>query len=191
MLSAVSSFRFASLALALCFSVSVAAQTVAEPEGYRMAEYRAPVPATLQGARVLSTVEAEELWRSKAAIFVDVLPQAPRPDLPEGTVWREKPHSDIPGSIWLADVGFGSLSPEMEAWYRDSLEKLAGGDKARPLVLYCRADCWMSWNAAKRAVAWGYTAVNWYPEGIEGWGSAGLPLEERKPEPRPDNLPNG
>lgn len=171
-------------------SAAITAEPVAEPKGYRTEEYRAPVPATLKGATVVVTEEAEALWREKRAVFIDVLPSPPKPDLPKGTVWREKLHLDIPGSIWLADVGFGALPPEMEEWYRDSLEALSKGDTHHPLVIYCRADCWMSWNAAKRAVEWGYRDVAWYPHGIEGWEAAGLPLEERKPEPRP-GLPTG
>lgn len=170
--------------LALWSSVTLAA-TVEEPSTYRMDKYRAPVPATLKGARVVSTEEAEKLWREGGTIFLDVLPRPPKPDLPEGTVWREPPHFDIPGSTWLADVGFGGLTPEMEAWYRESLAELTGGDISRPLLLYCRADCWMSWNAARRAVLWGYTNVIWYPGGIEGWEAEKLPLEERTPR-RPE-----
>lgn len=157
----------------------------AEPDGYRMQEYRAPVPATLQGARVVSTTEAADLWRNNGAIFVDVLPKPPKPDLPEGTVWREPPRLDIPRSVWLPDVGFGALSNEMEAWFRSNLADLTGGDKARPLVIYCKSECWMSWNAGKRAIEWGYSAAIWYPEGTDGWAAAGLPLEERVAVPRP------
>ena len=188
--------RSTSLPLVVCavacllLGPAASAQTIEEPAGFRMEEYRAPVPATLTGARVVSTEEAEALWRAGDAIFVDVLPRPPKPELPEGTVWREPPHSDIPGSVWLADVGFGSLSAEMETWYSESLETLTGGDKAHPLVIYCRSDCWMSWNAGKRAVTWGYTGILWYPVGIEGWEAAGLPLEERTPEPRPDEPAN-
>jgi PQQ-dependent catabolism-associated CXXCW motif protein len=54
------------------------------------------------------------------------------------------------------------------------------------VVLYCLADCWMSWNAAKRAQEIGYSNVAWYREGTDGWFAAGLPLEETAPEPRPD-----
>ncbi len=57
--------------------------------------------------------------------------------------------------------------------------------RARPLVFYCLKDCWMSWNAAKRALELGYKNVDWYPEGSDGWAAAGLPLEKRTPEPRP------
>jgi PQQ-dependent catabolism-associated CXXCW motif protein len=172
------------LALAAMFvlvSLPASAETVDEPSGYRMEKYRAPVPATLQGARVVTTDEAEKLWREGGAIFVDVLPRPPKPELPEGTLWQEPPHSDIPGSVWIADVGYGGLTPEMESFFRDSLAELTGGDASRPLLIYCRANCWMSWNAAKRAVGWGYSNVIWYPGGIEDWEAAELPLESRKP----------
>ena len=50
-----------------------------EPTEYRTKDYRAPTPAGLAGARVVSTAEAERLWQDRSAIFVDVLPRAPRP----------------------------------------------------------------------------------------------------------------
>ncbi|MEA1648849.1 hypothetical protein UAJ10_07440 [Nitrospirillum sp. BR 11164] len=34
----------------------------------------------------------------------------------------------------------------------------------------------MSWNATKRAAGYGYTNVAWYPDGVDGWRAAGLPL---------------
>jgi rhodanese-related sulfurtransferase len=42
----------------------------------------------------------------------------------------------------------------------------------------------MSWNAAKRILASGYSNVAWYPEGTDGWERAGLDLVESQPEPR-------
>ena len=164
---------------------SPAAGQVAEPGDYRMEEFRAPVPETLAGARVVGTTEAAALWRSGGAVFIDVLPKPPRPNLPKGTIFRLPPRNDIPGSLWLPDVGYGSLSPEMEAYFADNLAAAVGGDKARTIVFYCLADCWMSWNAARRAVAWGYTSVVWYPEGTDGWEFEGLPTEARKPVERP------
>jgi PQQ-dependent catabolism-associated CXXCW motif protein len=47
------------------------------------------------------------------------------------------------------------------------------------------ADCWMSWNAAKRALELGHKAVVWYPEGTDGWSEAGLPLAPATAVPRP------
>ena len=173
------------LALVLaCLLLAGAARgaDVSEPEGYRTGEYRAPTPATLRGARVLTTEEAEALWRSRDALFVDVMPHAPRPaNLPAGTIWRERPRSNIPGSIWLPDTGYGELAAVTETYLRDGLAQASAGNRARLLVFYCLKDCWMSWNAAKRALAMGYTNVAWYPDGTDGWAIFDLPLQEAKP----------
>lgn len=161
-----------------------AAEPPPEPEGYRMEEYRAPVPQTLAGATVLDTGEAERLWREGRAVFVDVLPRPPKPaNLPPGTIWHDKRHDDIPRSVWLPNVGYGALSAETDRYFRRSLDEITGGDANRPLVFYCQAECWMSWNAAKRALDYGYVNVAWYPEGTDGWAAAGLPLAEAKPKP--------
>jgi PQQ-dependent catabolism-associated CXXCW motif protein len=157
-----------------------------EPTDYRMGDYRAPVPATLRGATVLSTDEARARWERHDAVFVDVLPQVPRPvGLPASTIWREKPREDVPGSIWLPDTGYGALAPMMEQYFRHALEQASDGNRDRTLVFYCLANCWMSWNAAKRAITMGYTHVAWYPDGTDGWAADHLPLELRTPLPRP------
>jgi len=155
---------------------------VAEPAGYRMEEYKAPVPDTLEGAKIVSTKEAEALWREKKAVFFDVMPNTPKPaNLPAGTIWKDKVREDIPGSIWLANVGYGDLSDETVSYFRQGLEAATASDKAHPILFYCMTNCWMSWNAAKRAVEWGYSSVIWYPPGADGWEEAGLPLEENRP----------
>jgi PQQ-dependent catabolism-associated CXXCW motif protein len=154
----------------------------AEPENYRMDDYRAPVPETLAGATVVDTAQAETLWRQKKAVFFDVMPHTPKPaGLPEGTIWREKLRKDIPGSVWLANVGYGALNQEQAEYFRAALASHTGSDKSHPILFYCMADCWMSWNAARRAVEWGYRSVMWYPEGADGWEEADLPLGENKP----------
>ena len=156
-----------------------------EPKTYRLEEYRAPTPMTLRGAAVLETKEVEAIWRSRAAAFIDVLPQAPRPaNLPVGTLWRDKPRSDIPGSLWLPDTGYGELAPITLDYFSRGLEKATKGDLSRKLVFYCLANCWMSWNAAKRALSLGYANVAWYREGTDGWSAVGLPTQTASPEPR-------
>jgi PQQ-dependent catabolism-associated CXXCW motif protein len=157
-----------------------------EPDSYRMENYRAPVPADLAGARVLNTAQAESIWRNKSGAFIDVLPRPPKPNLPAGTVWRERPHHNIPGSIWLPDTGYGKLALSTEAYLRQGLARASGNDKTTLLVIYCQENCWMSWNAAKRVLAYGYPNVAWYPEGTDGWERAGLPEVESEPEPRSD-----
>jgi PQQ-dependent catabolism-associated CXXCW motif protein len=157
-------------------------QSVAEPDGYRTTDYRAPTPPTLKGARVLTTAEAEALWKAGNTVFVDVMPRAPRPaNLPAGTIWRDKPRQNIPRSVWLPDTGYGALAQVAEDYLRRNLARVTAGDPAKLLVIYCLRDCWMSWNAAKRALAMGYTNVAWYPEGTDGWEDALLPLADSKP----------
>ena len=90
----------------------------------------------------------------------------------------------IPGSIWLPDTGYGALAAATEDYLKQGLARATGGDKAKLLVVYCQASCWMSWNAAKRALSFGYANVAWYPDGTDGWEAAGLPLVEAQPEPR-------
>jgi PQQ-dependent catabolism-associated CXXCW motif protein len=159
-----------------------------EPDAYRQENYRAPTPATLAGARVVTTDQAEAIWKNGNAVFVDVLPRPPRPpNLPAGTIWRDKPRLSIPGSDWLPDTGYGELAPIMQAYFKDGLARVTGGDLAKPLVIFCLRDCWMSWNAAKRALSMGYTNVIWYPDGTDGWNEAGLPLEEAQPLPRTED----
>lgn len=158
------------------------AEAAPEPDSYRTESYRAPVPITLKGATVVSTEQVIALWRDKAALFIDVLPHDQKPaNLPAGTIWREKRRENIPGSIWLANVGYGVLNAEMESYFRDSLRKLLGDDKDARVLFYCMENCWMSWNAARRAVSWGYHSVLWYPLGTDGWIAAGQPTMEAKP----------
>lgn len=163
-----------------------ALESVPEPAGYRTAEYRAPVPASLSGAATVSTSELQALLAAETPVLIDVLP-APRPpaDRAGSRIWRDAARANIPGSVWLPNVGYGELAPEFAAWFEDNLERLSAGDRARQLVFYCQAECWMSWNAAKRALALGYRNVVWYPEGTDGWTAAGLSLEAAEPEPMP------
>ena len=162
-----------------------AADPVPEPAGYRLDNFRSPVPATLAGVRVVTAIDALALWNGGGTLFIDVLPRAPKPaNLPANTVWRDTPRASIPRAAWLPNVGYGRLNAEMDAYFRRNLEALTGGDKARPVLFFCLADCWMSWNAAKRArEEYGYTAVMWYPEGTDGWPAKVVPLAEAQPLP--------
>ncbi len=175
------------LAMALVMVTTAQAQDVVpEPDDYRTDNYRAPVPATLKGGRVITTEDAEAIWRDKRGAFIDVLPRPPKPaNLPPETIWRDKPRRNIPGSLWLPDTGYGRLAAETEAYLQAGLARASAGNRAALLVIYCQANCWMSWNAARRAVSYGYSNVVWYPDGTDGWEQADLPLDDAQPEPRP------
>ena len=142
-----------------------------------------PVPETLAGARVLTTAEAEAIWRAKSGVFIDVLPRAPKPkDLPAGTVWRDKPRRTFPAASGCLTPATGPWRPATEDYLRQGLARASGGNKQAAAGDLLPSDCWMSWNAAKRTLAYGYTNVAWYPEGTDGWEHANLPLAEAQPE---------
>ncbi|MCW2272659.1 PQQ-dependent catabolism-associated CXXCW motif protein [Rhodoblastus acidophilus] len=153
----------------------------AEPPSYRLDDYLAPVPATLKGQPALDVAQAKALWES-GALFLDVLPHAPRPQgLAPDTVFIDKPHVSIKGAFWLPEVGRGELSAHTDTYFRQSLSALTAGDFSRKIVVFCKRDCWMSWNAARRAQVFGYRNILWFSDGIEGWRDAGLPTETIKP----------
>ena len=45
-----------------------------EPPGYRMTDFRAPVPCTLAGATVVSTEALRRLIEHRSPLLIDVLP---------------------------------------------------------------------------------------------------------------------
>jgi len=177
------------LGIALAVAVSAAASAgeegdVPEPDGYRTDDYRSPVPKTLTGATVIGSDEADALLRGGKAVFVDVYPRAPKPpNLPQGTVWRDPTHMTIAGAHWLPNVGYGVLSPEFEDYFKTRLAALTGNDATRPVVFYCLKNCWMSWNAAKRALSWHYANVIWFAEGTDAWQEAGFDLVKAEAVP--------
>ena len=155
-----------------------------EPPDYRMSDFRAPVPCTLAGAEVVDTEALRLLIERESPLLIDVLPSPRRPEgLSEDAPWLPPARRNIPRTVWLPNTGFGELPVEEARYLRANLQRLTGGNRTRRVVFYCLADCWMSWNAARRALEWGYVSVYWYPHGTEGWTAAGLALEESSPVP--------
>jgi PQQ-dependent catabolism-associated CXXCW motif protein len=171
------------MCLALTFwSPQALSGEVAEPATYRMEEYRAPVPATLKGAKVVTTDQVQAMIEEKSAILIDVMPHTPKPaQLPAGTIWRDKVRKNIPGSVWLPNTGYGALSAETSAYFENALRSETRANPLKAVLFYCMTDCWMSWNAAKRAIALGYKNVVWYPLGADGWEKAGHELVVAQP----------
>ncbi|PTW61989.1 PQQ-dependent catabolism-associated CXXCW motif protein/quinoprotein dehydrogenase-associated probable ABC transporter substrate-binding protein [Breoghania corrubedonensis] len=157
------------------------ANTIAEPEGYRMDDYRAPVPAGLAGARTVDVEGLIALRKSGDPVLIDVFPAARKPQgRSPDQIWREPKRATIKGAHWLANMGFGALSDHEESAFRAELERLSDNGK-RTLVFFCEPQCWMSWNAAKRALTYGFDKVAWYPGGVARWSEADQLLEEMRP----------
>jgi quinoprotein dehydrogenase-associated probable ABC transporter substrate-binding protein/PQQ-dependent catabolism-associated CXXCW motif protein len=164
-----------------------AAPAAEEPAGYRMDDYRAPVPATLRGGQVVNTDALKAMVAAGDAVLIDVLPAPRRPEgMQPGMPWMPLPRRDLPNSLWLPDVGRGAISPELDAWFQQRLMQATAGDKDKMLVFYCLSQCWMGWNASKRAISFGYRNVVWYPDGADGWAAAGLDLTEATPQTPPE-----
>jgi len=149
--------------------------------GFRMERYRAAVPESIPGGTTVGTAfVAEQLGGTM--VFIDVLP--PRglgADPIEGYWLITEPRLSIAGTHWLPEVGRGFLEPDHENYFKRNLKRLSSDDKAAPLLFFCTADCWQSWNAAKRAIALGYNNVHWYPNGTDGWLEHGNSLVEIAP----------
>ncbi|WP_174875079.1 PQQ-dependent catabolism-associated CXXCW motif protein [Vogesella oryzae] len=160
------------------------AEAVALPDGYRLQHYRAPTPATLPGATVLDTAALQRLLATRQPLLLDVMATGQVTDADGVVHWLPvAPRRNLPGSVWLPNTGYGELEPAIAAYFQRELARLSGGKPDQPLVFYCLRDCWMSWNAARRALSLGYRNVFWYPAGSDGWAEAGLPLQDAAPQP--------
>jgi PQQ-dependent catabolism-associated CXXCW motif protein len=159
-----------------------AAAQAPEPRDYWTGPMQGEVPATLAGGRVVHTQALADLPRGGGIVLIDVALPPHRPDnLADDAIWKPASHQNIAGSVWMPGVGAGKLEDPLEAFFRNRLKELTGDDLQRPLVFYCHHNCWASWNAAKRAIGFGYQNVAWYPDGVEGWQDAGGALAAAQP----------
>ena len=165
-------------------SFAYSSDSVEEPQDYRLEDYDAPVPQTLTGATLVDAFAVKKLLEEQSALVIDVIPQHRRPDfLPENQIWIPVEHQGVAGSIWLPDIGYGVLSDITIGYFKDNLQKHTDNKSEHPIVFYCRLDCWMSWNAAKRALEFGYTNVFWFADGLDGWTFEDFKTTALTPEP--------
>ncbi|WP_020395102.1 rhodanese-like domain-containing protein [Thiolinea disciformis] len=159
-------------------------RTADMPVGLKLDHYRSPTPSCVPNGITLNTAKLQKLLASEKPILIDVWAVYLRVDEGFGSEWLvSEPHESLPNSVWLPNVGYGTLEPPFNQWFKAQLEKLTNKDLAKPLVFYCVADCWMSWNAVQRVRDYGYTRVYWYKEGVDGWKEAGLTLVKTEPVP--------
>ena len=151
--------------------------------GLRLERYRAPTPDGCPGAQTISTLQAKALIEG-GAIAIDVsATEHSRYDELDGTWLIDEPRMTLPGAIWLPEVGRGRLDEAMQHYLSHNLEQLSGGDLKQPMIIFCIADCWMSWNAVQRIAALGYQNVHWFPLGTDGWLDQGFKLKPVTPVP--------
>lgn len=122
-----------------------------------------PTPASIPGGQLITTRGIFDLVQGQQVQYLlfDVLGA----------------QEMLPGAIPAAQASspgqFGDqISQQMGAY----LQQATGGNTQVPLIFYCASrECWMSYNAALRAINLGYSNVLWYRGGLEAWKQAGFP----------------
>ncbi len=150
--------------------------------GYRVAEYRAVVRAAPPGVPTITAARVARLADRGEAILIDVMPaEGGVRDAATGR-WRlARPHSSIPQAHWFPEAGRGRLDPDVERWFLSGVRQVAASRPGAPVIVFCLADCWMSWNAALRLRRTGVRHVRWFPEGADGWRDLRRPLVNATP----------
>ena len=148
-----------------------------DAQGYRTARYRSPIRTDPVPAATITLDAALGLEPGKDALFIDVMPVEAGVRDPVSGVWRlSAQHLTIPGALWYPETG---RAPVDQALWRALEAKIAEARRSapgQPVILFCRADCWMSWNAARRLAAQGYANIHWFAAGTDGWHAAGREL---------------
>ena len=125
-----------------------------------------PTPTSIPGGQVVTTKGLVGLVQGNQAPYLlfDVLGGA----------------ETLPGALPAAAASqAGSFNDQTQQQFGVFVQQKTGGRKDIALVFYCLSpQCWMSYNAALRAINLGYTNVLWYRGGIEAWKMAGLPVQQ-------------
>lgn len=122
----------------------------------------APTPNKIPGGQVISTKGLLPLIQGTSGVPVLVLDVLgnPQMQLPNAApaVFASQP---------------GDFNDTVQQQFGQMLMQLTRGNKQIPIVTYCQGpQCWMSYNAALRAIALGYRNVLWYRGGLEAWQQA-------------------
>lgn len=137
--------------------------------GLRLSDYSAPTPLAIPGAQVIDTPQLrQQIAGERPPALIDTA--------------GGSGHDSLPGAVWLPGAGLGTgFDDTLQQQVGMALAYISGNDPARPLVFFCVSrNCWLSYNAALRAVRLGYREVYWYRGGLEAWRAAGGALEPPK-----------
>jgi PQQ-dependent catabolism-associated CXXCW motif protein len=139
-----------------------------------------PTPVDIPGGRLATTREIYELVRrtrgdrGSAPRSFDILGDKER----------------LPGALLAVPAGQpGSFEDSTQREFGQFLQGVMQGRKDLPMIFYCASNqCWLSYNAALRAIKLGYANVLWYRGGLEAWKHAQLPMDTADSAP---GAPNG
>lgn len=136
---------------------------VTAPRELYSGQFHGPTPNQIPGGQVITTKGLVPLLQQGIPVHVfDVLGgQAMLPNA-------------IPAA-WAAQPG--NFDDHTQQRLAQMLRQVTRGQADAPLVFYCSGpQCWMSYNAAARAIRLGYRNVLWYRGGTEAWQRAGQQL---------------
>lgn len=170
--------------LAPLFAASAAAQPgeLFDAQGYRQIRFQAPVSREPHPANRIAAAAAAGLRPNIDALFIDVLPTDGGVRDPGTGRWRlPAPHLSVPGALWHPETGRAPPDPQLWQGLRDAVASARRKHPGIPVILYCRTDCWMGWNAARRLAGEGVPNVWWLADGIEGWRREGGKLAPVEP----------
>ncbi len=140
---------------------------VAATDRLKAEPLHAPTPTAIPGGRAITTAELVRLLKDpkSGALVFDVLGAA----------------QTLPNAFYATPAAQpGDYNDQVQRDFGNFLRQTTQGKQDRPMVFYCRNDhCWMSYNAALRAIKLGYRQVYWYRGGIDAWQQAGGPLAAR------------
>jgi len=124
-----------------------------------------PTPSSIPGGKVITTNQLKSMVMSgqNSMLIFDVL----------------NGQQSLPGAIPAVQAASpGSFSDQIQQMMGQYLTQATRGNKQTAMVFYCQSNyCWMSYNAALRAINLGYTNVYWYRGGIEAWQAQGLSVQ--------------
>lgn len=140
---------------------------VRPPRGLHQGESHGATPSQLPGGQVITTKGLLPLLQQGLPVqLIDVL----------GV------EQTLPRAIrapWAAAPG--DFEDETQQRLAQFLDQRTRGNPEAPLVFFCAGpECWLSYNAALRAVQLGYRNVLWYRGGLEAWHRAGQRFERAR-----------
>ena len=148
-----------------------------DADGYRTARYRSPVTSDIAPAQRMAIDTALSLGPGVDALFLDVMPtEGAVRDPSSGTWLLSARHETIPGAQWHPETGRAPVDGVLWTALEAAIADARRDRPDLPVIVFCRADCWMSWNAARRLAAGGISNTFWLAEGTDGWHAAGRPL---------------
>jgi hypothetical protein len=138
-----------------------------DPPNEPVKEVNGPTPTVLPGGKVLTTAQLWEAIANKSLgtiVLVDVS--------------SEQHPTTIPSANRLPTAGQGTMDQQARKAFWEALKKLSGNNWNISIVFFGRdAKDWEGYNAALRAIEFGYDRVYWYRGGIAAWTAAHQPLK--------------